>query len=396
MLMGKRVRYLAGLCLCLVGFSGCALIQPQETTVIDVPVDVQGQQKAEQDEAASDYVAALTYWKGAKGTVDGKIAALRLQLTGIADRHVARGEKLYVQRKGKAALHEFIEALRYNPDNSVALDYLLHRYTARKYTSYTVQQGDTFESIAENIYGNHLDSFFIQQFAIITTEDELVPGLELELPLSESFYSQPILDYMKDIGFARKLYKDNDFAKVIPFAKELLKKHPDDEETSFIVNNSLIKYGKNLGQEGKYDAAISVLSQVDIRFRNVSAEIDRLKATRDEELKRDSNFWNSRLLQKGDLLVAEEKYLEALDVYNGVDPEFAGLEKAISAVRAKLNRLAEVHYKEGVKYFIEDDLASAISQWSMTLKFNPEHRKAMNYSVKAQQLLKKYEELKKE
>lgn len=393
--MVKRVKKLSGAALILTLLSGC-LQTPDTVEVVFVPVDVEGQKKAELDEAASDYVAALTYWKSAKGTVDGKIAMLRVHLAELADECVVCGEKLYEQKKDKEALAQFINALRYNPDNNLALDYLLGRYSARQYETYTVMEGDTFESISEKVYGNYLDSFFIEQYAIITEEEELIAGLELELPVAGSFFSQPILDYKKDLGLARKLYKDGNFEKVIPFTQGFLKKHPGDQEGSFIVNNSLIKYGKILSDAGKYDAAIGTLSQVDIRFRNVSKEIERLKVIRDQGLKRDSNFWNARQLQKGDLLVAEEKYLQALDVYDSVDPEFKGLEKAISSVRRKLGRMADVHYKQGVKFFIEDNLTSAIDEWRITLKFNPEHRKAMNYSIKAKQLLKKYEKLKKE
>jgi regulator of sirC expression with transglutaminase-like and TPR domain len=40
------------------------------------------------------------------------------------------------------------------------------------------------------------------------------------------------------------------------------------------------------------------------------------------------------------------------------------------------NRLAEVHYNTGVKYFVNDQLEKAIREWEQTLTLNPNHPKA--------------------
>lgn len=378
--------------LCIL-FSGCNIANNGRGAKI--PVDVTGQMNAETAEKNKDYVAALEYWKGAKNTVDGKISTLHGLLIDVSDVHAAKGVKLYEDKKAAAAFDEFIEALRVYPENRLALEYLLNRYQPRETFGYTVQRGDSFESIAKEVYGSVLDTFYIKQFAIVTEESQLIPGLVLDLPKADSFYSQPILDYQKDIGVARKLYKDEEWGKAIAFGQQVLKKHPGDEEASYIVNSSLVRHAEDLEKQGKYNAAISSLSQVDVCFRNMRKQINSLKVKRDQELQRDSTLWNSGMLQKGELLAAEKKYMEALEVFNSIDPEFEGLEKSIANVKKKLSELAEFHYREGVKFFIDDNLSSAIAEWKITLQYNPEHKKAMDYSIKAQQLLQKYEKLKK-
>lgn len=378
--------------ICLTA-AGCNVISTGGSR--NLPVDISGQVNAEKAQKEKNYVAALEYWKGAKNRVDGKISTLHGLLLDVSEAHAAKGAELYEKKKGKAAFDEFVEALRVYPENARALDYLLHRYQPRETLPYTVKRGDTFESIAQEVYGSVLDTFYITEFAVVTEENQLLPGLVLDLPKADSFYSKPILDYQKDITVARKLYKDEEYGKVIAFGKKVLQKHPDDEEASYIVNSSLIKHAEELEQAGKYNAAIAALSQVDVRFKNVHKKLDALKEQRDEKLQRNSSLWNAGMLQKGDLLAAEKKYLEALEVFNSIDPEFEGLQQSISKVKKKLSELAEVHYREGVKFFIEDNLSSAISEWEITLQYNPEHKKAMDYSVKAQLLLKKYEKIKK-
>ncbi len=99
------------------------------------------------------------------------------------------------------------------------------------------------------------------------------------------------------------------------------------------------------------------------------------------------------MFQRVEGLFAEKKYLEAMEVFNRVDPEYNGLEGAIARLTEKLVQEADQHYKEGVKLFVNDNLAAAIEEWDQTLQYNPEHRKAMNYTVKAQMLLDKYNKL---
>ncbi len=373
--------------------AGCSVISTGGSSKLTV--DVEGQVAAEKAEENKDYIAALKYWKDAKNRVDSKISMLQGLLTDVSDAHVVKGVELYEDKKGDAALEEFVEALRVNPENSKALEYLMNRYQPRETVSYTVKRGDTFESIAEEVYGSVLDTFYIKQFAVVTEENQLTPGLVLELPKADSFYSRPIRNYQKDINTARKLYKNGEYGKAIAFGREVLKKHPDDTEISYIVNSSLIKHAEELEKQGQYNAAIADLKQVDVRFKNLNKKIDSLKNHRDENLQRNSSLWNAGMLQKGELLAAEKKYLEALEVFNSIDPEFEGLEQSIAKVKKKLSELAEFHYREGVKFFIEDNLNSAISEWEITLQYNPEHKKAMDYTIKAQQLLKKYEKIKK-
>jgi cytochrome c-type biogenesis protein CcmH/NrfG len=63
------------------------------------------------------------------------------------------------------------------------------------------------------------------------------------------------------------------------------------------------------------------------------------------------------------------------------------------AVHARLVELAQVHYRNGVKHFINEDLKKAIAEWEMALDCDPDHAKARENIENARRLLEKIEAL---
>jgi cytochrome c-type biogenesis protein CcmH/NrfG len=55
--------------------------------------------------------------------------------------------------------------------------------------------------------------------------------------------------------------------------------------------------------------------------------------------------------------------------------------------------LAQVHYRNGVKHFINEDLKSAIAEWEIALAYNPNHDKARENIENARRLMQKIEAL---
>jgi tetratricopeptide (TPR) repeat protein len=54
---------------------------------------------------------------------------------------------------------------------------------------------------------------------------------------------------------------------------------------------------------------------------------------------------------------------------------------------------AEVHYRQGVKFFIDENIRKSIEEWRITLILNPDHEKAKMNIEKARNLLKKLKEM---
>lgn len=385
-----RIRSILLIVAVVASIAGCAVQpqeKPQELTVVPLPASEQAE--AVDKENNTEYLTALSFWKNARELVDERIAVLSYHLKEISTSHSDKGVALYENREGKKALQEFITALRYNPSNSVALNYLKNRYTSLQYVPYTVKDGDSFESIAEAVYGSIEDTFAVAHFSGVTREDDLVAGEVLNLPMLDSMYSQALLDYKRDIIVARNLYRDKKYAQLLPLSEKLLELHPDDEEASYLLNSTLLGLSEQLRNQEKYEEAHSVLSRVDPAFKNVKQSLLELRELQQQKLSKDASQLNEELLQKGELLFSQKKYIEALHVFNEVDPGFEGVDQAISNVKQVMKLQADVHYKKGVKYFIEENLTAAIREWEKTLELDPDHRKAVDYITEARQLLEK-------
>ncbi len=379
-----------GVLLLVVVISGCSI---PSAKLNEVPLPVGAQKVAVQKEADSEYLEALRYWRQAAVVVDKKIAAISVSLKEIAAGHARRGVRLFNERKGEAALKAFFQALRYDPANTIALDYLNSRYAPRQLVPYTVAHDDSLATIAEKVYGSADDVFAVKLFSDVVDGRELVEGEVLHLPQLDSFYSQSLLDYKRDILVARKLYRKDEFAELLPLAEKLSQDHPQDEEASYLLNSALVGLGEKLKKQEKYDQAVGLLSQVDPVFKNVKASIAEIRELQKMKLAEDAMQLNTELFKKGESLYSQRKYLEALRMFREVDPQFEGVQDAIANVLEVIGIQAEIHYKRGVKFFVEDNLDEAIREWRQTIVYEPSHSKAVDNIIKARRLLRKVEAL---
>jgi tetratricopeptide (TPR) repeat protein len=93
-------------------------------------------------------------------------------------------------------------------------------------------------------------------------------------------------------------------------------------------------------------------------------------------------------------LIIRKNYTEALNVLSKADPQYDCVKKTISDVYKAKKKQAEVHYLNGVKHFLNEELQSAIKEWEKALALNPEHKKAKKNINNAQSLLEKLEKVK--
>ena len=385
------------LLLILLFLSGCSERQPRK----DVPappnpavlIPAEPQIEALALENRKQFLDALSYWKKTEQTVDLKIASLVVQMKEIADDYVERGVEFYDMKKGHEALLVFLEALRFDPTNETALDYLRNRYEPDEVIHYSVKPNDTFASIAETVYGSETYRFVVAQLSDAGAEQDLSEGLLITLPQLESFYSLPLRNYKKDIRQARSYYKSEEYEKALPVATMILENHPEDEEASFIKNRSLIKIAEKQREGKRFEEAVATLSQVDPFFKNVSPEIEEIQEEQLVFEKTEGKRKNRELLSRGKELFNRGDYLEALHTFLKIDPNSAEAAQAIADTRQKLQIAAEFHFKEGVKFFVEDRLGEAISEWRKTLELAPNHPNALASIEKAQNLLQKIKEI---
>ncbi len=379
----------------IVGLGGCAgtLSGFSDDGGSSVLLPAATQLQAIKNENEEQYLDALTYWKHADELVAGKITDISAKLALVANEHVQRGKDLFEQQREDKALRAFLEALKFDPSNKVALDYLLKRYKATRFFPYTVQENDTFDSIAETLYGSSVYGFLVAHFSSVKNEEDLVAGSMINCALLDSFYSPALHDYEKEILVARKLYKAEEYEKVLPIAEQIRDKYPDDSEASFIVNKSLLNLAKNLQDDGHFNAAIATLSRVDRRFKNVTKQVEAIRREQNKKYAEYQLLSDDALIEKGNMLYVSGHYLDAVEVYSRIDHQSLERDKAIAAVKEKLDIEAENHFKEGIKYFVEEKLTTAINEWKRTLVYNPHHVNAMRSIEKSRQLLEKLKEI---
>lgn len=336
-----------------------------------------------------EYRAALQYWRQAREKIDARIEEISRQLRRVSQWYAEIGVRFYQDKKGKKALAEFIEALRYNPENTLALEYFKNKYIPLRWISYTVQENDTISSIAEAFYQNAADGFVIVHCAGIGDEEGLTAGTEIRLPRLDSFFSPQLQDYKSDILHARALYTEKDFAKLLPVAEKILASHPGDEEASYLLGSALVGLGEELRRRQRYEKAIEVLSRVDPLFKDVKRDIAQIHVLQMQQRADNTQALNDELFARAKTLLENEKYLQARSVLEEIDPGVAGVREVVADLHTILKEQADIHYKRGVTFFVDDNLAAAIDMWQKTLRYDPGHEQAAANIAKARSLLEK-------
>jgi tetratricopeptide (TPR) repeat protein len=138
----------------------------------------------------------------------------------------------------------------------------------------------------------------------------------------------------------------------------------------------LLAKAKNLFKVKKYQEVLLTLESVLEHDKMNSAALDLVNA---------SNYQMGKIMSEG------KNYKEALKYFSRVDSNYQDIKDVRSLTQ---NRLAEVHYNTGVKFFVNDQLEKAIAEWEETLTLNPRHLRARQDIENAQNLLKKLHELK--
>lgn len=97
--------------------------------------------------------------------------------------------------------------------------------------------------------------------------------------------------------------------------------------------------------------------------------------------------------EMGQHFYKNRKYLKAVEAFSKVSPGYRDTTAVLADIRAEMKQQADVHYKQGVKYFINEDLTRAMAEWQQTLQLDPDHPKAAEDIENAQELLEKLEKI---
>ena len=149
----------------------------------------------------------------------------------------------------------------------------------------------------------------------------------------EEMVATPEMDAV--LADARKEFKKKRYRKTIALAEKIVQQKPYEEEAQFLLNTSYLAIGNVHLRKGEHGKAENVLVKI--------------------------------------------------------AKDFPGLEEALVKLDRQKRQLAEEHYRQGVKYYLNEDLAKAIGEWQLTLELYPEHLRASQNITKARAILEKLE-----
>jgi len=193
------------------------------------------------------------------------------------------------------------------------------------------------------------------------------------------------------------------------------------KEADELKNAAYYQMGLRLLRQEKYEAAVQMLGKVDPEQVGLATALQQAHA---QELRRAENLLqegafdnalaraqrvlmydpsnreagdliNRILCRQGQLFIEGQKYREAMEVFSKGDPTHACIAANVAAVKVQLGQQAEAHYLLGVKYFLNEDLQHAITEWEATLAFDPEHEKARRGIENARHLLEQLDKVEK-
>lgn len=87
----------------------------------------------------------------------------------------------------------------------------------------------------------------------------------------------------------------------------------------------------------------------------------------------------------------QQQYLQAKQMLDKIKGPYEGLPALRAALKIKMKQQAEVYYRDGVKFFLNDELQRAVETWRLALELNPDHKEAAASIREAETLLQKLE-----
>jgi tetratricopeptide (TPR) repeat protein len=296
-------------------------------------------EKAAMHERADEIQLALLCWRRilefAPDHTDAQANLKRLE-DAVAQRALASyqsGKAALAQTRPQDARRAFLLTLRLDPQFAAARQQLETFMNPPVFHWYSFQPGETLADLSQKFYrtpdGAELIAFVND---IPVNAEVLVPRI-LKIPV---LAAQPPFETQKTnqaLARARALAEAGQHEKAITITGRLLRADPKLQQARTLHNNSCFVLGRRF-----YD---------------------------------------------------QQQYLQAKAMLDQIKGAHEGLRPLRTRLKEKMKEQAEIHYREGVKLFLNDDLQPAVEAWRRALTLNPEHQEAAASIREAETLLQK-------
>ncbi len=384
-----RARLLAAATLGLV-LGGCAgLTGPSEapkatgpTPIARDPLAARHRQQAEALERDGQLRRAAEEWKivltitPTDARARESLRALQARIGQLVAERIDEGRKALARGVQVEARRKFLAALALDPSSRAAFEALQSDTREVEFLSHTVRAGDTLSSLAQRYYGDRSRSEVIWETNQLPPNPRLAPGTTLKIPEipgvpfvhPEARKPPPAVAALPTPDVPRSGPAPGPTpAPVGPAPKE---------EYTPEVNPLLAEAREALERNDYADA----LGTVDKYLTSKPGDREGLT------LKKQALYGQAKSQMEARQY---PESIQSLTLLTRLQPDY---EDASTLLKQARTRLVEQHYTQGVRFYREEKLKEAISEWRVVLEMDPGHANARRNIDQAERLLRGLEQ----
>ncbi len=353
-------------------FFGCVAPNRQATVSIDPSQKPAGNayyQKGLELEQANRWVDAKEQYllaitdepshQGAKQQLD----KLDIRLQTQAQKHYEKSQGLKKKGKYAEATRHLRIALRLWPDHKQARSDLEkdQQVHVLNFFWHTIKKGESLSLVAKKYYGTTNPAATLARVNKIKDASKIRVGMELKIP------------QLKDHPFIAQ--PSPKMATVTPAGLASTTMEPDIDPLSMYRDMGLEFFNAN-----EFENAI-------VEFKKV------LNIAPDDTQAAD--YISRAYAGLGTESLGRQQYLNAIVHFKNSLAHNKGCDLCTKGIKSSQEKYKELHYKTGMKYFDDQKLLLAISEWNMVYEMDPGYKRTAELLEKAKTIQKNVEAIKK-
>ena len=383
-------------------------------------------------EARGELGMALDHWRLIEDIAadpkeaEREIQRLQEKIDATVRSHYQAGLAKLTNNRPTDARNHFLAALRLDPTFQPAMRQIRARFSPFPFRVYQTVPGDRPASVARKFFGDEKKAFLVAWFNHLPEDQALPPGSLLILPEWKDAGPPEIKEKpaLGPLDLARDRLSGGDLRGAMALARQA---DPSDAKVQSLIHTIQFEQAAQQVEAGRLADAATSLAAVPDGFDGRAALAEKLDFALKQQqfnldLKNARELFDQgrygpcldqaeRLMQRAPdhtavaRLAAEARYRLALEYfdhqhYREARTVLESMEESHEAgtalkkaVHNRMVELAQVHYRNGVKHFINEDLNKAIAEWKIAIDCDPDHAKARENIENARRLLQKIETL---
>ncbi|HUF92950.1 MAG TPA: LysM peptidoglycan-binding domain-containing protein [Candidatus Limnocylindria bacterium] len=317
--------------------------------------------------ALAEWTIALTIDPG-----DTTVVEVKRRLEARIERDVAervqQGRAALAREAHLDARRHFLAALALDPRNTTAFEALRNDVQDVRFISHTVRSGETLGSIAQRYYGDRSRSEVIWEINQLPRNPRLVVGSSLRVP------EIPGLPFLISIPGSGPTV-----AALPPPEIEARPSAPPPDETAPEVDPLLVEVKEAVESKNYGEALVAV---------------DQLLASNPRHPE-GADLKKSILYSLGKSQLSQKNYAESYKALTQLAKLAPDYEDSAALLRQARTLSVRQHYAEGLRFYREEKLEEAITEWKLVLDIDPRHPSARKNIEQAEAILKRLEQRRK-